>query len=119
MLLPMRRFLLVALVSVIVAACVRDTLEPLPLEATLQANRTTATVVDTIFFTVAARGGSLIGIEIDFADGSNDLFATSGARTASVTFRHAYRVTGTYDVRATVTDALVGERTATLQIRVQ
>ena len=119
MLQRMHRFLLAAFVSLIATACVRDTLDPLPFEATLQANRTAVTPADTVTFMVAAKGGSLLGVEVDYADGNTDLFPTSGARTASVTFRHSYRVAGTYDVRATVTDAYAGVKTSTVQIRVQ
>ena len=115
----MRRFLLAAFASIIATACVRDTLDPLPFEAPLQANRATVAPADTITFMVAAKGGSLLGVEVDYADGSTDMFPTSGARTASVTFRHSYRVAGTYDVKATVTDVYAGVKTATVQIRVQ
>jgi hypothetical protein len=107
------------LLSIVAAACVQETLDPLPLQATVEASRATAAPGDTINFLVTAQGGNLIGVEMDFGDASGDQFGTSGARTAHVSFRHVYLLQGAYTVHATVTDAFAGPKTATVEIRVQ
>jgi hypothetical protein len=101
------------------AACGRSSLDPLPLDIIVQASPATAAAGDTINFVVSAQGGNLLGLEMDFGDSKGDQFATSGARTARVTFRHAYVAQGVYQVRATVTDAVAGQKDATVEVRVQ
>ncbi len=100
------------------AACTPGTLEPLPLDIGVTANRTTAAVGDSITFVVTAQGGILVGVEIDYGDGIVEQFGTSGARTAQVTFRHAYQLSGTFTVRAVVTDAEAGQKDATTEVRI-
>jgi plastocyanin len=101
------------------AACL-DPIEPLALEVAVEANRTTAAPGDTITFAVDTQGGSLVGVKIEFGDAAGDVFVTSGARTAHITFRHAYTATGTFTVRATVTDSSpADEKSATIEVRVQ
>ncbi len=100
------------------AACSPSTLEPLPLDIGVEANRTTAAVGDSITFVVTAQGGVLVGVEIDYGDSITDQFGTSGARTARVTFRHAYQQRGTFTVRAVITDAAAGQKEATTAVRV-
>jgi PKD repeat protein len=111
----MRRLLFFAFA--IFSAC-SESLAPLPLEIGVQASRTVAAPGDSIDFVVTAQGGQLVGIAIAFGDGSEDLFGTGGARTAKVTFRHAYSARGTYQVQATVTDALAGPKDASIEVRV-
>jgi len=101
------------------AGCGDGSLDPLPLEVTLEAGRTAAAPEETIAFVVNARGGSLVGVEIDYGDGGAAVRSTSGARTARVTFEHAYAAAGVYAVRATVTDAVAGTKEAGLEIRIQ
>lgn len=113
------RSLLPSLLLVGGAACGDASLDPLPLSITVEASRPTAAIGETVEFVVNARGGTLIGVAIDYADGSTDQYGTSGARTARVTFRHAYAAAGTYEVRATVTDAVAGTRDASVEVRVQ
>lgn len=98
--------------------CGEATLAPLPLSVTVAATKSVAAPRDTISFLVTAAGGSLIGLQIDYADASMDQYGTSGARTAEITFRHAYANVGTYQVTVTVTDGLAGQKTASVQIRV-
>jgi hypothetical protein len=98
------------------AGCADPTLPPLPLEIGLQVSRTTTVPGDTLNFLVTTQGGSLIDVAIEFADGSSDNFAAGGARTARITFRHAYIVTGTFQVKAVVQDALAGLKEATIQV---
>ena len=112
-----RRALYVA-AAVAVTACLDSTLDPLPLDIGLQANRLTATTGDTINFLVTAQGGSLIGVEMDFADGNTDSYVAFGARTAHITFKHVYLSTGTFLVDAKVTDASAGSKNASIQVTV-
>jgi hypothetical protein len=101
------------------AACADLTIDPLPFEVDIQANRATAAPGDTINFLVIAQGGNLVGILTDYGDGTVDQFATGGARTASVSFRHAYLTPGAFEVNARVTDARAGEKSASLAVNVQ
>jgi len=114
----MRRLLVVAAAVVVVAASCIDPVDPLPLDIGLDASRTSAATGDTINFLVTTQGTSLLGVEIDFADGSTDSFTTSGARTAHITFRHAFSVTGSFLVQATVTDVQAGTKSASISVNV-
>jgi hypothetical protein len=117
MLVLMRTYL-AALFIVAAAGCSTDPIEPLPLDLTVEANRATAAPGDTITFVTNAQGGSLVGVEIDYGDNSTDSFATGGARTARITFRHAYQQRASFTVRAVVTDAVAGTREATIAVTV-
>lgn len=112
----MRRLLCFAFM--ILGACSAETLAPLPLGIGIEASRITAAPGESISFAVTAQGGQLIGIATAYGDGTEDQFGTGGARTARVTFRHAFSAPGTYQVRATVTDALAGEKQASVEVRV-
>lgn len=116
----MRRTLLRCLVgsALGVIACGDGSLEPLPLSITLEASRTTAAPGETIDFVASAQGGSLLGVSIDYGDDTGDQFATGGARTARITFSHAFSGAGVYQVRATVTDATAGSENAGVQITI-
>jgi PKD repeat protein len=115
----MRQALLGSLLLVGLAACGDASLDPLPLQISVEANRTTAAPGDAIDFVVNAQGGQLVGVTIDFGDNSGEQFGTGGARTARITFTHTYSATGTYQVRATVTDALAGEKEAAIEVLVR
>lgn len=114
----MRRLLFFAF-SAVLGACSSETLAPLPLAIGITASQTTAAPGDSISFEVTAQGGQLLGITTAYGDGTEEQFATGGARTARVTFRHAFLAPGTYEVRATVTDAVAGPKEATIGIRVE
>ena len=107
------------LLFVAVAACGDGTLDPLPLSVTIEASRGTAPVGEPVDFVVSAQGGTLIGLEIDYADGASDRRAPGGARTAPLPFRHAYTAAGTYRVRVTVIDAVAGTKDASVEVRIQ
>lgn len=107
-----------ALVLVGISACGPSSAEPLALDVRLEAARTTVAPGDTIAFVVTAQGGNLFGVELDYGDSTTVQYATGGARTARVTFRHAYLTRGTYTARAVATDALAGQKDASLEIRV-
>ena len=114
----MRRLLLGAIIAAAVIAC-DNSLDPLPFEVDLQASRVNAAPGDTSNFLVIAQGGNLIGATMDYADSTADQFATAGARTAHITFRHAFSVTGTFRVMATVADAVAGQKSASIDVVVK
>ena len=99
-------------------ACEVTRLAPLPLTVSVEASRTTAAPRDSISFVIKAAGGTLLLLELDYGDTVLDQFSPSGARTASVTFRHAYAAKGVYTVTATVTDVQAGQKKATVDVRV-
>lgn len=112
----MRRVIAVVSVIAAMAACI-DPTGPLPLDISIE-KPVTITTADSASFVFNAQGNSLIGIEADFGDGRVAAFPTAGARTATVTLRHRYSASGTYDVTATVTDAVLGTKTAAVQVTV-
>lgn len=114
----MRRILTGAFLLAAVTACHGSSLGPLPFLVTIGASRATAAPGDSIAFTVNAQGGELFGVEIDFGDGITDQYATSGARTARVTFKHAYDSSGVYTARAVVTDALAGQKEVSVDVTI-
>ena len=115
----MRLALAGLIVLVGAAACDATPLEAIPLTVSVEASRTTVAPKDSIRFVIKAGGGALLALQADYGDGTSvDSYGTSGARTASVTFGHTYLTAGTYTVTATATDAAAGQKTATIQIRV-
>ena len=114
----MRRVLLSALLIASVAACTESSLAPLPLEITIEPSRTSAAPGDTIAFVVTAQGGTLLGFDVDYGDNVAEQYGTAGARTAKVTFRHAYNTRGSYQVKAMITDGFAGEKSANVEIRI-
>lgn len=101
------------------AACGESTLTPLPLDIRIETSRTTAGPGDTISFVVIAQGGTLLGIDVAYGDSTVDQYGTAGARTARVTFHHAYTARGTYDMSAMITDGLAGQKKAAVEIHIQ
>lgn len=85
----------------------------------IEASPSIATVRDTMAVFVTVQGGSLIGVEVDFGDGENDLFGMGGARTGRVAFRHAYAAKGSFTIAATVTDASAGQKSASVGVSVR
>lgn len=110
----MKRWLFAVLL--LTGSCRQTTEPPVSLVVTLEASRSTATRGDTVTFTVNAAGNNLVGVVMDFGDQTGDLYATGGALTARVTFKHVYQATGTYAVSAIVTDAIAGEKEATTAV---
>jgi hypothetical protein len=118
----MRRTILAlaALAAVAVAfACGDNRLDPLPFQVSAAASSLSPSLGDTVNFVVTAQGGQLVGMTVDYGDNGTDMFGTGGARTARVTFRHPYAARGTFQFRATVTDALAGQLDATVDVKVQ
>jgi plastocyanin len=83
-------------------ACTISTLAPIPTTITLSASRTTAAVGETIAFIVEAEATSMVSVSIEYGDGESRSQPAQGARTARVTFSHAYSAPGSYTVRARV-----------------
>ena len=106
------------ILAIVVAACGPEALAPLPFEVSMSASTTTPARGASVTFVVKAQGGSLLGVEVAYGDGATELFATSGARTASVSFQHAFVDPGMYAVEATVTDATAGVKTAVVSVTV-
>ena len=99
-------------------ACHESVLAPLPLDITISASKTTVAPGDTITFVATVQGGYLLGLTADYGDNLDDIYGTSGARTGKVTFRHAYAARGTYTTKITLTDATLGNKTASVDIHV-
>lgn len=114
----MSRMLFGALLLAGTLACSTEPLAPLPLDVSVEPNKTTTVTGDTITFVTDAQGGSLVGVQIEYGDTNGDAFTTAGARTARVTFKHAYQQPATYTVRVIVTDALAGQKEASVEVRV-
>jgi plastocyanin len=111
------RLALVGLTILLVSAACRQTTEsPGQLTVSLQANTTVVPRGDTVTFIVNAAGNNLFGAVIDYGDQSGDQYATGGALSARITFKHVYDAAGNYTVKATVTDAVAGEREATIVV---
>lgn len=105
--------LLVVLLGIGLGGCRQTTEPPIGLVATVESSRSTAARGDTVSFIVSATGNNLVGVVIDFGDQTGDLFATGGARTARVTFKHVFQTAGSFTVSAVVTDAIVGDKEST------
>ena len=108
-----------AIVAACLASCRSSTLEPLPFEVALNLSRTSVARGDTVIVTVDVQGGLLVGVTVNYGDMSTDAYDMRGARTGHVEFRHAFASTGTFQVTATVTDAVAGEKTASADVVVQ
>ena len=113
----MRGLLAGVLIIAAMTACLGGA-EPLPLAITIQAPAT-GTTTDSVTIVVNAQGNSLAAVETIFGDGSESSFPTSGAQTATVTIRHLYTQAGTYQVTATVTDLVLGQKDASAQLTIQ
>ena len=116
---PSMKLLTVGLLLVArVGACRQSTEPAVAITVTLESSHVTATVGDTVTFTVRANGNNLIGMVVDYGDSVFEQYATGGAHTARVTFKHAYLTIGNYTVRAVITDAIMGEKEVTVAVRV-
>ena len=101
-----------------IAACSTATVENPPFTVGIDASRVTAGPGDSISFVVTAQGSNLVGLQVDYGDTIVDQYQTGGARTARVTFRHAYAARGTYTTVVTATDATAGQKQASVEIHV-
>ena len=108
--------LVIGMALVGTVACRQSTAPPEAVTVTLESSHAATQRGDTVTFTVNAGGNNLIGVVVEFGDSGVDQYATGGALTARVTFKHAYAAAGTFTVRAIVTDAIAGEKEATKSI---
>jgi hypothetical protein len=117
-----RTRVLVALAALAFAAsgCGFDTLEPLPLDITIIADKLVTLPSDSITFEIRAQGANLLGITVEWGDDTSYMLPTGGARTAEISgIRHAYDVSGVYQVSAAVDDRAGARKSATLEITIQ
>lgn len=112
----MRTRLAVPVLLVVLVACRQPATPTEPLVVTIGASASTIPVGDTLSVVVSASGNNLVGIYIEYGDSQADLYATSGATSARVTFRHAFESAGSFTIRAVVTDAIAGEKEATVGV---
>lgn len=110
------KYFAVGIALVALMACRQTTEPPGEVVVSLESSQATAQRGDTVTFTVNAAGNNLFGVVVEFGDTGMDQYATNGALTARVTFKHAYESAGTFTVRAIVSDALAGNREATKSI---
>ena len=108
--------MIVMALGIVAIGCRQTTEPPVALSVSLQANTTAVARGDTASFEVNAAGNNLIGVILDYGDDSTDQYATGGALTARVTFKHVYSAAGSFTVRASVTDAIAGVKEATVVI---
>ena len=115
---PWSKFLVGTTLLTLVACQSSASVETLPLEVQVSLDRTTANRGETVTAVATAQGGVLLGITIDYGDGATDSYNTAGASTAKVSFKHAYTTSGTFTVKAVVTDGVGGDKSAAAQVRV-
>ena len=108
----MRPILLGLTVAIASASC-NPTSTAVGIAVLLEANPTVVPAGDTVTFVVNVSANNVSGVLINYGDSASDQFSTGEGPTARVTFKHAYRDTGSYTARATVSDALVGDREVT------
>ena len=112
----MKRLFGAIVIATAVAGC-RQTIEsPGSVTVSLAVSPLSAHPGDTVTFTVNAAGNNLVGVVVEYGDSNMDQYSTGGALSARITFKHAYVATGTFTVRAVVTDAIAGEREATTSL---
>jgi len=112
----MKRLLCAIAMATAVVACRQSVEPPVDVSISMSASSLTAHRGDTVSFVINAAGNNLFGVAIEYGDSNTDLYSTGGALSAHVTFKHIYETTGTFTVRAVVTDALAGEKEASTSI---
>jgi hypothetical protein len=115
----MRRMLPLLALVVGASACRMPTVDTSPFQMQMSVSRSAVAPGDTVAVIVDAQGGLLIGVAVDYGDTQTDEFNTGGARTAHVTFRHAFTSPGTFSVTATVTEANAGAKSASVDVSVR
>lgn len=100
-----------------IAGCTKS-VEPLALTITAQATPTSAAPGDSITVVTNVQGNAVVGVAVDFGDGTVFETAFGGVRTGKVTYRHAYAATGTFTITATVHDAAEDQRSTTMTVQI-
>jgi hypothetical protein len=114
----MRSTLLGVTLVVMTTSCDLVTATARGISIQLLASPLVAQTGDTVTFIVDVSANNVSGVVINYGDSGGDQQSIGGAPTARVTFKHAYADTGSYTARATVSDAVVGERNVTQVITV-
>lgn len=88
-----------------------------PLSVAFTADRTAASVGDTISFEISGTGSFMSGLTIDFGEeGADDhQFEPGGSQTAKTSARHAYASAGTFLAIGTVLDSS-GQLSDTIEV---
>jgi PKD repeat protein len=108
-----------ALLLVGTVACGGEPLQPLTLAITIEANPIIAAPGQEVTFEIAAQGGQLMTLVVNYGDDSSREEPLRASRTAEATFRHAYTAPGVYTVTATVADAEQGSKEAQTSVDVR
>jgi hypothetical protein len=104
------RPILLGLFVATTVACQPPTSSSRQFAALLETSGTVVQAGDTVTFIVNVSANNVAAIVINYGDASTDQYAVGGAPSARVTFKHAYLASGNYLARATVSDAVIGER---------
>lgn len=104
------RPILLGVIAVMTAACQAPTSSARQFAALLETNGTVVEAGDTVTFIVNVSASNVSGVVINYGDASSDQYSVGGAPTARVTFKHAYVTSGNYLARATISDAIIGNR---------
>jgi hypothetical protein len=104
------RPIVLGLLVVVSAACESLTSSARQFAARLEVSPLVGMLGDTVTFVVDVAANNLSGVSINYGDSNSDQFATGGVPNARVTFKHAYSTTGNYMARATISDAVIGNR---------
>ncbi|HZI30614.1 MAG TPA: hypothetical protein VFD64_20795 [Gemmatimonadaceae bacterium] len=105
----MRRILL-GLIVAVTAACQPPTSTARQFAARIEASPLVGQLGDTVTFVVNVTANNVSAVVINYGDSNSDQYSTGGGPFARVTFKHAYLTTGNYLARATVSDAVIGNR---------
>jgi len=89
-----------------------------PLRITLSAEPASPRAGQEARLSYDAIGSMLVGVIVDFGDGTADTVDTFGAQTASGYFLHTYQAPGTFTVIGSVYDNLQGPASSELTLQV-
>ena len=101
---------LLGLIVVVTAACEPPTSSARQFAALLEASPLVGVLGDTVTFVVNVTANNVSAVVINYGDSSSDQYSPGGGPFARVTFKHAYLATGNYMARATISDAIIGNR---------
>lgn len=91
---------------------------PQPLALEFTASLESTNVGQTVVFSFAATGGWLIGLTLDYGDGTTESVAGLGSHALNGTRPHAWEAPGSYRVRAKLDDGTLGSLTKEVTVEV-
>ncbi len=91
---------------------------PQPLALEFTASLESTTVGQSVAFSFSATGGWLIGLTLDYGDGTTESVPGHGSHALNGTREHAWEVAGSYRVRASLEDGTLGSLTDEVTIEV-